>query len=283
ALLLLVEPWNVVVGNFFHRVQRNHVPQVHGRTVSLQAVCDALQLLLIFDLNMRPQNVLRSLAVEIPFALGAMYVLELNGPESVLDFGREQISVLIANIGGRSLEMDIQPTVALETIGRLQTRLVGLVRILLSEAESRAAQQHTDGEPEPNQRVMTEAHATPPRSCRHERTDYRFARRIATNASGCWMAHEKLSRQCRSFCRIIRRNGSEPIVVLAGAGHACALLRRALSASHHRSIRNGRLGERRLSRERRATRGSFRGAAEEGRSAPVRHPQGERRRLALSH
>ena len=62
--------------------------------MGLQAVCDALQFLLIFEINVRPQNVLRSLAVEIPFALGAMDVLQLNGPESVLDFGREQISVL---------------------------------------------------------------------------------------------------------------------------------------------------------------------------------------------
>src|SRR5271157_750098 len=114
-------------------------------------------------------------------------------------------------------------------------------------------------------------------------TDYRFGWRIATNARGLLDGIRKAISPAQLFCRIIRRNVSEPIVVLAGGGHACALLRRTRGASHHRSIRNGRLGEYRLSRERRATRGSFRRVAQENRPASERHPQGERQRLALGH
>src|SRR5271165_484888 len=119
--------------------------------MGLQAVSDSLQLLLIFQINVRPQNILCSLTIEVPVALGAIHVLELNGLESVFDLGCEQVSVLIADIGRRSFEMDVHPTVALETISRFQPRLIGVVRIRLGEAKSRADEQHTDDKPEPNQ------------------------------------------------------------------------------------------------------------------------------------
>ena len=46
--------------------------------MGLQSVSNALQLLLIFQVDVRPQDVLRSLAIELPVALGAMYVLEVE-------------------------------------------------------------------------------------------------------------------------------------------------------------------------------------------------------------
>src|SRR5271165_3618811 len=107
--------------------------------MGLQAVGNALQLLLVFEINVRPQDDLRSLAIEIPAALGATYIPQLNRLKPVVDLRREQVSVLIANISRRSFELDEHPPVALETLGRLQAFFFRLVCFLFAGAERATA------------------------------------------------------------------------------------------------------------------------------------------------
>jgi hypothetical protein len=83
-----------------------------------------LQFLLVFLVDMRPQDVLRRGTIEVPIALGAVDVLELHDSEAVLDFRRQQISVLVANVGRRAFQMHIDPAATLEAISALQTGLV---------------------------------------------------------------------------------------------------------------------------------------------------------------
>src|SRR5271157_6483403 len=91
--------------------------------------------------------------------------------------------------------MDVHPTVALETIGRFQPCLVGLIRILLGEAKPRADEQHTDDKPEPNHRVMTEAHANPPRIPRHkpDRLSFRVANSNERQGATGWHTKSHLA------------------------------------------------------------------------------------------
>ena len=88
--------------------------------MSVESVGDALKFLLILGIDMRPENFARGLAEERPVTLGATSVFELDGVEGVGNFGCEEISVLVADFGGRTLEMDVDPLVAFEAVGLLE-------------------------------------------------------------------------------------------------------------------------------------------------------------------
>jgi hypothetical protein len=120
--------------------------------VGFQAVSDALQLLLIFGVNLRPENGLRHVAIEIPLALGAVRVAELDGIEAVLNFGRQKIAMLIPDVCGRALEVDVNPLAALEAVGRLQPGGIALARSRTICSEARAAPQraHHQYQPKPD-------------------------------------------------------------------------------------------------------------------------------------
>ena len=45
---------------------------------------------------------------------------KLDGVEGVGDFGRQKISVLVSDFGGRALEVDVDPLVAFEAVGLLE-------------------------------------------------------------------------------------------------------------------------------------------------------------------
>jgi len=57
----------------------------------------------------RPEYVLRRSPIEIPVALGAVGVLQLHGFETVFDLGRQQITVLIADVGRRAFKVNVDP------------------------------------------------------------------------------------------------------------------------------------------------------------------------------
>ena len=142
-LFLFVKPGNVVVRKFFHRVQSHHVPQIQVDAVGVQAIHDALQFLLILRVNMLPQNVLCGGAIEIPIALGVVRGHRANGVNTTCNLGRQQVTVLISDVGGRAFEVNVHPMIALEAIGRFQARFVRLSWILLCERESSRAEQDT--------------------------------------------------------------------------------------------------------------------------------------------
>ena len=98
--VLLVEPGHVVVQHFFERVQGDDVVQVEIDAVGFHAVGDALQFLLVFRIDVRPEHLAGSFAVELPVTLGLVRVIQLDGLEGVGDFGSEQVAVLVADVGG---------------------------------------------------------------------------------------------------------------------------------------------------------------------------------------
>ncbi len=91
----------------------------------LHSVGNALQFLLIFGVNVRPKHLPRGGAEEFPIALRLVRVEQLDRLKRVGNFGREQISVLKANVRGRALQVHISPATLLETVGLLQPGVGG--------------------------------------------------------------------------------------------------------------------------------------------------------------
>ncbi len=91
----------------------------------LQAVGNALQLLPVLGFNMRPQNLAGGGAEKFPVAIGVVRVLQLDGLEGVGDLGRQQVSVLKSDLGGRAFQVDIGPSTAREAPGLLQAPIGG--------------------------------------------------------------------------------------------------------------------------------------------------------------
>ena len=120
GFLLLVQPWHVVVRHFFERVERDDVVHVEIDAVRFHPVGDALQFLLVFGVDVRPEHLAGGGAEELPVALGLVRVEELDGFERVGDFRREKVAVLKADVGGRAFEMNVGPSALLEAIGLLQ-------------------------------------------------------------------------------------------------------------------------------------------------------------------
>src|SRR5271167_1938691 len=169
-----------------------------------------------------------------------MYIFQLNRPESVLDFRSQQVSVLIADVGGRSLEMDVHPPIALKAISRLQPRLVGLVCILLARCKTCDAEQRGNTYHREEHQATTTAHAIHPVLCTSTARSSLTCRAMNRNAS--WMPRGVADSIARSGCprvqshwRIMFCYVRHPSLVVARRGYAGAILRRTGSASGHRS------------------------------------------------
>ncbi len=117
ALLLLIRLRNIVIGDLFHGVKGDDIPDVELVALRGGAVGDALELLLVFRVGFRPEHRTRGFAVEGPVAFGAMRVVEADGVQSIFDLFRKQGSVLKADIVGRAFEVNVDPAVAFEAIG----------------------------------------------------------------------------------------------------------------------------------------------------------------------
>ena len=126
--------------------------------MSVQAINNALQFLLILRIDVLPQHVLCGVAIEIPIAFGGMRIHRANGVKSIFDLGRQQVTVLISDLGRRAFEMNVHPMIAFETIGRLQARFVRFRWVLLCEPESGEAEYYTNGEQWPNNPARSRSH-----------------------------------------------------------------------------------------------------------------------------
>ncbi len=128
-VLLLVEPRDVVLRSFEECVEGDDVPEIDvADAVSVQAVGDALEFLPILWLDVRPVDVLRRIAEELPTASGTVGVVEAGDAEGLLDLRGEEVAMLESDLVGRSVEMDVDPVRTLETIGALRSVLARLAR-----------------------------------------------------------------------------------------------------------------------------------------------------------
>jgi hypothetical protein len=118
--LLLIEPGDIVAGQLFGGIERYNVPSVCLDAVSGQPRNDAIDFIAVFTVDAGLHNLARSLPIELPIPLGGVFIERPGNPQEVLNLRREQITMLVAYLGRRSLEMDIYPTVALETIAARQ-------------------------------------------------------------------------------------------------------------------------------------------------------------------
>src|SRR5579875_789974 len=109
-LVLSVVPGNVIVRQFFHRIQPDHVIEAHGDATRLKPFIYALDFLLIFRFNLGPEHFPRRAAKELLALSRAATIGERDGLKGVVDFRRQQISMLKSNFGRRSFQMNINPS-----------------------------------------------------------------------------------------------------------------------------------------------------------------------------
>ncbi len=90
----------------------------------MKSLGDALQFLLVLGFNMRPQYVLRLIAVEAPFALGVVRRLDLVDVDIVFDLAGQQTPVLESDLLRRALEVDVGPAALVELVGAMKTSVL---------------------------------------------------------------------------------------------------------------------------------------------------------------
>src|SRR5581483_5124182 len=126
---MLLVVFLVVVAPFERGVESDNVPEIDVGSVGFGAIGDALQFFAIFLVDVRPYHVLRRIAEERPVLLVIVLRFKLKDGKHVLDFLREQIAVLVADLVGRALKVDEGPAVlsrraeaALEFVGLRRSR-----------------------------------------------------------------------------------------------------------------------------------------------------------------
>src|SRR5579864_5823556 len=129
AFSRLFSQGNVIVCQLLKSVERDNIINIELHTLSLQALNNTLQFLPVLAVNMRPKHLVCSFAKELPITLRAVCILEPKSLKSILNFRGEKISMLEANVERRTLQMNVDPTVLLETISLLQSS-VGVVVFL---------------------------------------------------------------------------------------------------------------------------------------------------------
>src|SRR6476660_5490361 len=117
-VLALVEPGNVVLGQFYSAIQGYDVPDVELDSLGLRAFGDAFDLLLIFCVNVRPEHLAAGLAKELPVALGVVSAFELDHLDHVFDLAGKQTAVLISDLRGCAFEMNESPAAMVDAITR---------------------------------------------------------------------------------------------------------------------------------------------------------------------
>ena len=85
--LPLVQPGHVVLRQLDASVQRHNIPHVQLHAFRLHPFGNALQLLLVLGVNVRPQHLAPGLAEKIPIARGVVRGFKLDYPHQVLDLG----------------------------------------------------------------------------------------------------------------------------------------------------------------------------------------------------
>ena len=127
AMLTRVQLRNVIVGHFFEGVQGHDVPNIGKlrpdrgeRRRRGHSRGDGGKLLLVFGVNVRPQNVLSHTAEKFPIALGAIGAVQAHGGHRVYDFPGQQEAVLEADLFRGTFQMDVDPAAVFKVIAAFQ-------------------------------------------------------------------------------------------------------------------------------------------------------------------
>src|SRR6266404_8359025 len=88
------------------------------------AVSDALELLAILRLDVRPEQLLRLMPEESPALVVVVCQLELRDFETLLDLRCQQVPMLESHVRGRAFQMHERPAALIRAaVGILQTRI----------------------------------------------------------------------------------------------------------------------------------------------------------------
>ena len=89
----------------------------------LHAIGNALQLLLILGVNVRPKHLARRLAKKFPVALRLVRIEKLDGFERIGNLGSQQKPMLVADFRRRPFQVNVSPSALLEAVSLLQPRI----------------------------------------------------------------------------------------------------------------------------------------------------------------
>ena len=126
SFLLLGQPRQVVIGHFLEGIERDNIPDIEIHALRLDSIRDALQLLLILAIDMRPEHLTSGSPEEFPILPRLVHVEQFDGFKRILDLRRQEITMLIADVGRRALEMNVRPASLLKSISLLQSSIRGI-------------------------------------------------------------------------------------------------------------------------------------------------------------
>src|SRR5262249_58234877 len=116
---LRVEPRDIVTRQLFHGVERNYVPTIGLDARGSKSRDNAVNLLLVFTVDLRPEYVPRGLPIEFPVPLRHVLIEGPGDSKQIFDFRRQQIPVLVSYRGWRAFQVNVYPSVVLESITAL--------------------------------------------------------------------------------------------------------------------------------------------------------------------
>jgi len=91
--------------------------------VRLQAFGNALQLLLILRVRLRPQHLTRGGAEKFPIPVGPVGVVQSDRGKSVGYLRSQEVTVLEADLPGAAFEMNVNPATLVKAVGAAQARV----------------------------------------------------------------------------------------------------------------------------------------------------------------
>ena len=89
AALLFVEPRQIVIRKLLERVESDYVPTISCHARVIYPYDDAVEFALILRIDLRPQDVLRCLAIKVPIALRLVLQEWLCDAQQVFDLFRQ--------------------------------------------------------------------------------------------------------------------------------------------------------------------------------------------------
>src|SRR5689334_19681595 len=107
-----------VVAPFFGSIHHHDIPQIKFDAVSGYAIGDALHFVAIFRIDVRPPDVFGGFAEEVPVLAVVVGKFEKKDLLQVGDFGGQEVAMLVADLPGRTGQMDDGPIVDRRLAGR---------------------------------------------------------------------------------------------------------------------------------------------------------------------
>src|ERR1700687_1787793 len=100
-----------IVAPLHSRIKRDHVPEVEANPVGVGAIDNSLHFLAVLRIHLRPQHILAGFSNAIPVLAGIVSKFELVHLLEILNFWRQQVSMLEANLRWSTLEVNYCPAI----------------------------------------------------------------------------------------------------------------------------------------------------------------------------